>query len=220
MAQRARRYTHVVWDWNGTLLDDAWLCVDVMNEVLAARNMPALTVERYQAIFDFPVIRYYERIGFDLEREPFEVVGTEFIQRYEARRTEANLRPEARAVLGALRETGVRQSVLSAYRQDTLDSLLRHHAVDAYFHDITGSDDHYARGKTEQGRALLKRLRVDPSCVLLVGDTAHDHEVAQAMGVDCLLLPGGTHTAERLSSCGAPVIRDLQDVVAHVRSSG
>ena len=33
-------YAHVIWDWNGTLLDDAWLCVDVMNGVLRAHDLP------------------------------------------------------------------------------------------------------------------------------------------------------------------------------------
>ena len=37
-------------------------------------------------------------------------------------------------------------------------------------------------------------------------DTAHDHEVAVAMGIDCLLLPGGNHPRARLEQCGVPVL--------------
>lgn len=212
------RYRHAIWDWNGTLLDDAWLCVDVMNGLLRARGLPVLSVERYQELFDFPVIRYYERLGFDLAREPFEVVGTEFIRTYESRREEASLRPEARAVLEAIRARGLGQSVLSAYRHDTLESLLRHHGVRDFFHRVVGSDDHYASGKVGQGRRFIAELGLPPSSVVLIGDTAHDHEVASAMGVDCLLIPGGNHSRARLARCGVPVIDDLHGVLARLGS--
>ena len=49
------RTKHVIWDWNGTLLDDAVLCVEVMNVVLARRKLPPLTAERYADRFRFPV---------------------------------------------------------------------------------------------------------------------------------------------------------------------
>jgi phosphoglycolate phosphatase len=185
-----------------------------MNGLLRARGLPLLTLERYQALFDFPVIRYYERLGFDLQREPFEVVGTEFIRTYETRREEAALRPSARPVLEALRARGLTQSVLSAYRHDTLESLLRHFGVRDFFLRVIGSDDHYASGKVEQGRRYVQELHVDPSEVVLVGDTAHDHEVAVAMGVRCLLLPGGNHSRDRLEACGVPVLNDLADLLA------
>lgn len=205
-------YTHVIWDWNGTLLDDAWLCIEVMNESLARRALPLLTPERYQRVFDFPVIRYYERLGFDLEREPFEVVGAEFIVRYEARRHEASLQPDAREALERLRAAGKAQSILSAYRHDALEELLRHHGVREFFDPVVGADDIYAHGKVAQGRALLDRLGTDPARVALVGDTAHDAEVAKEIGCACFLVPRGNHSRERLASCGVEVVESLREL--------
>ena len=210
------RYRHVIWDWNGTLFDDAWLCVEVMNGLLRPRGLPLLTLERYQELFDFPVIRYYERLGFDFARDPFEVIGTEFIRIYETRRGEAALRQDARAALDLVRDRGVGQSVLSAYRHDTLETLLRQNGVRDYFQRVVGSDDHYASGKVEQGRRFIRELGVDPAAVLLIGDTAHDHEVAVAMGIDCLLVPGGNHSRARLERCGVPVLDGLADLPAHL----
>ena len=45
------QYKHIIWDWNGTLLDDAWLFVDIMNGVLENRNMDTITVKKYRKIF-------------------------------------------------------------------------------------------------------------------------------------------------------------------------
>ena len=74
---------HVIWDWNGTLLDDAWLCREIMNGQLRKRGLPTLRAERYEAIFDFPVEGYYRKVGFDWKKESFEEAGTEFIVEYE-----------------------------------------------------------------------------------------------------------------------------------------
>lgn len=207
-----QKIRHLVWDWNGTLLDDTALCIAIMNELLGERGLPALDKARYQAIFDFPVIGYYERLGFDFTRDPFDVIGAEFIRRYEARRTEARLHAGALATLAALRAAGFSQSVLSAYKHDTLESLLAHFGLRDFFGDVLGSDNVYAHGKIEQGRAWMQSQAIDPSEVALIGDTRHDFDVAQAMGCRCLLVADGYHPREKLEPLGAPVVDDLSGV--------
>lgn len=204
--------THVVWDWNGTLWDDTQLCIAIMNEMLRERGMPALDRARYQQIFDFPVIRYYERLGFDFKAEPFAVVGAEFIRRYELRRLEATLHPPARPTLQALRELGLQQSVLSAYRHETLEELLISAGIRDFFMGVLGSDNVYAEGKVTQGRQWIKHLGVSPDRVVLIGDTEHDFDVATAMGCPCLLVAAGYHPRTRLEKLGAPVLDSLDQI--------
>ena len=56
----------ILWDWNGTLLDDVDLCVDALNRLLAGFGYPQrYDHERYRAIFGFPIEEYYVRAGFD-----------------------------------------------------------------------------------------------------------------------------------------------------------
>lgn len=207
---------HVIWDWNGTLLDDTWLCIDVMNGLLAERGLPALTLERYHEVFDFPVVEYYRRLGFDFARDPFEIVGAEFIRRYELRRHEARLHGAALDTLRALRGAGLTQSVLSAYRHDTLEELLLHFELRPFFSGVLGSDNVYAHGKLEQGRRWMAQLGLDPSAVLLVGDTTHDFEVAEAIRCRCVLIANGYHPRVKLQRCRAPVLEDLATLPAHL----
>ncbi len=203
---------HVVWDWNGTLLDDTALCIEIMNGLLGERGLPLLDKTRYRAIFDFPVVDYYTRLGFDFTRDPFDIIGAEFIRRYEARRAEARLHPGAIGTLAALRAAGFTQSVLSAYLHDTLETLLAHFGVRDFFDDVLGGDNVYARGKIEQGRTWMRAQSLDPAAVLLVGDTRHDFEVSQAMGCRCLLVADGYHPREKLEGLGPPVVDDLSGV--------
>jgi len=198
-------YTTLIWDWNGTLLNDAAACVAIINIVLARRGLPALTAHRYRELFDFPVRRYYDRLGFDFTRESFEEIGSDFIARL-------RLQPGARDLLRDLHRDGIRQVVLSAYRHDTLLSLLREKRLSNWFTDVTGADDHYARGKSDQGIHLMKRLKLDRQHTLLIGDTVHDQEVAAAMGVSCVLLDAGHQARHRLEARGVPVLDDMRSL--------
>ena len=92
-------YEHIIWDFNGTLMDDAPLCINVMNSMLAKRGLPILTTGRYAEIFDFPVSLYYRRAGWDPERYPFEPLSDEFIAGYHAEKLTCPLRDGAISVL-------------------------------------------------------------------------------------------------------------------------
>lgn len=209
-----KRYRHVVWDWNGTLFDDAALCVEVMNGLLCLRAMPPLSPERYRALFDFPVRDYYLRLGFDFAQESFERLGAEFIEAYERRRLDAPLRRDALSTLERLRVLGVGQSVLSAYRQVSLEELIDFFGLRPFFVRLTGAKDLYAFGKRAEGLACLEGLNAPAAEVLFIGDTVHDYEVARAMGTDCVLLCGGHQAPEKLAATGAPVFSTLADLSA------
>lgn len=209
------RYRAVIWDWNGTLLDDLALSVEIGNELLAERGLPALTNERYREIFEFPAQRYWERAGVDFARESFAALSRRFAARFEQRLHRAALFPEVPGVLAALRARGLRQLVLSGTEHGQLQRLLLRFGIASAFEHAQGLGDTLARGKLGAGRALLRATALDPSRTLLIGDTAHDAEVAAALGVDCLLVSAGHQAHERLCALpGARVARALSDAVA------
>jgi phosphoglycolate phosphatase len=206
------RYQHIIWDWNGTLFDDAWLCVEIMNGLLARRGLPLLTLERYQTVFDFPVVAYYRRVGFDFAVDPFETLSNEFMADYQRRMMECDLRPGARDLLAALLRRGLSQSILSAMKQDLLDDMIAQFDLRRYFSDVVGINDHHAAGKLDSARHWMARQSVIPAEMVFVGDTTHDHEVAEVLGVGCWLIASGHHSRERLAATGGQVIDSLPDV--------
>jgi phosphoglycolate phosphatase len=205
---------HVIWDWNGTLLNDLDLSIAVMNGMLARRALPPLDRARYHALFDFPVRAYYERLGFDAVRDPFEKLSVEFITGYDKHRFEAALHREAARTLSAVRAAGIGQSILSAYRQGTLHEIVAHFGLTSHFDHIAGLDNIHAHSKVALGRELVARLGVAPAEILLVGDTLHDLEVARDLGIACALIAAGHHPAERLRKAGVPVFANLAGFAA------
>ena len=178
------RYQHIVWDWNGTLLNDVVVCVEVVNELLRARHLEPLTLGRYYELFDFPVIEFYRKLGFDFQRESYPEMAREYIEQYTARLSQCRLQHHARQVLQKLQETGITQSVLSAYHQKKLQEAVTSFQLEPFFVRLIGLHNYSAAGKRENGKKWIAKLDTPKDKVLLVGDTAHDWEVAREMGVD------------------------------------
>ena len=200
---------HVVWDWNGTLLDDVWLCVDVLNAMLRERGLPTVSEAYYREVFSFPVVNVYRKMGMNTANGNFEKMSVEYIDAYEARREECRLHDGAEAVLTSVRAAGIGQSILSAYRQDMLDSLIARMGLAPYFDHLAGNSNIFAASKVDYGRKLLAKIACPPDEVVMVGDTEHDFEVAKELGIRCILVSHGHNTAERLGRLGAPVVPSL-----------
>jgi len=208
------RYQHIVWDWNGTLLDDTWLCIEVLNELLSKRGRDRITEAVYRQNFGFPVIHFYEFLGFDFESDSFERVSREFIDTYESRwLAECALHLDTNDTLSQLSRQGFSHSVLSAAEQRALETGIQHYGLHNHFSRLIGADNIYANGKIERGQEWIQNLAVPKEKVVLVGDTLHDHEVAEAMGIDCILLAHGHHSAERLSQTGAPIAKTHRQLI-------
>ncbi len=203
------RYRHIVWDWNGTLLDDLDYSIAVMNGLLAKRSLPLLDRTRYHELFDFPVRDYYYRLGFDPARDSFESLSVEFISAYDAHRWDCRLHRVTAEILAAVTQGGATQSILSAYRHETLHEIVGHFGLTPHFIRLTGLDNIFAHSKAELGRAWLKELSLPAGDVLLVGDTLHDLDVANHMGVDCVLVAAGHHPAARLRARHDRVVENL-----------
>ena len=108
-------YTHCIWDFNGTILDDIDAGVGAVNALLAQRGLPVLeNREAYRRVFGFPVRSYYEKLGFDFSREPYEVVAPLWVAEYQKRVGKSGLFDDVRETIERFRERGIHQILLSA----------------------------------------------------------------------------------------------------------
>ncbi len=204
---------HVVWDWNGTLLDDTDLCVGIMNGMLARRGLPPIDLPFYRAVIEFPVEGYYRKMGFDFIREPFEVLSDEYIAAYQAGWRGCALQRGAAETMDALARAGVGQSVLSASKAGHLTEQLAHFDVSRRLMAVAGVEDHHGRGKGHLAQAHVAGLGLPPASVVFVGDTLHDAEVARLAGAPCVLLACGHYSRQRLATAGVPVTEDFNELM-------
>jgi phosphoglycolate phosphatase len=210
--------THVVWDWNGTLLDDLHACVQVTGTLLREFGLPGLTgVADYQAKFRFPIVDYYALLGFDTAPEGnFQAAAERYMELYGAASPACILHEGALDALAAVRRAGLRQVLISASQQDNLLAQVAPFGLAELLDGFHGIDDIYAASKESLARRWLDGERLAGDRVLFVGDSEHDFEIATALGAHCVLFSGGHHARAHLESLGAPVIDDLREVAAIV----
>ncbi len=196
----------IVWDFNGTLLDDVRACLDALNSFLRARNLPQLSREDYRRRFGFPVADFYHALGMDFAT-PFdwESLGESFHMRY-LFSPHLGLQPGAAETVRALHARGVRQGVLSALEQGLLEVQLAQFGLAGAMDFIRGSRNY--EGASKEAAAAALRLR--GADVVMIGDTLHDAEVARGQGWRCVLCSAGHQTPERLAAAGFPIVPTLR----------
>ncbi len=203
----------VLWDWNGTLLDDLTYAIGVRNRTFPAFGLPRIgSVAEYHRQFTFPVRRYYERAG--VTDETFVAVAHAWMAEYVRGFDTVPLHVDAAEALARFAAAGVRQAVLSATRRDMLESQIARFPIRAYFTDVLGLSDIYARSKEAVGLDYLARCGVPAASTLMIGDTLHDAEVARAMGTGCVLVARGHQSRETLLTAGVPVMDTLLEAAA------
>ena len=204
--------TTIIWDWNGTLLDDAEICREAINKMLKMRHLQDLSLEKYREVFTFPVIEYYKEVGFDFTIEKWEPVAMEFINLYLSALPSCGLTPFAAKTLETFKLKGYRQAIISAMQHDALQKSVSALGIFEYFDYIGGIGDHYGGGKIDNARNYFNHARLNPDKITLIGDTIHDSEVAAELGCRCVLVATGHQSFQRLSNTGLQVIHNLSEI--------
>ncbi len=207
-------YKHVIWDWNGTLMNDLELSLDILNALLHTHGKEQVSSESYREHFCFPTRNYYKRFGLDGDIE-FDAAAKYYMDIYDRRRFECNLHQGAHHFLTKLRSTLKSQHILSAYKQDTLEEIVSHYGLSPLFDRLSGLSDIYGDSKVSRGKELIAdHPELASDTTVMIGDTLHDYEVAEALGIDCILLAHGHQSAERLHATGKPVFHNFLELEA------
>lgn len=209
---RKRKIRNIIWDWNGTLLDDMTTCIECMNVLLSKRSMPILSDDHYREIFTFPVRDYFVRVGFDFSKENFTVPAAEFVELYNSKYMESGLFSEAGGSLQQFSDQGFRQFILSAQEQSLLTKLIRYYDIEEFFDAVKGISDNYAASKVDAGKQMMAQFQLDPEESIMIGDTTHDFEVSQSLGTHCILISHGHQSPDRLRETGVPVLESFFEI--------
>ena len=211
------RYKYIIWDWNGTLLDDVDINIEIINLLLSERGLPLIdSPDKYRNLFSFPIQNFYKELGFTFKDEPFEIVARQYAFMYDERYPFAEVSYEAENLLRTFRQAGAEQIIISATEQSFLSRQVTYFEIEQYFTDILGTSDIYVKSKVSVAQKWMQENGVFPDEVLFVGDTVHDKEVADSIGCECILVAKGHQSKEILTFSGALVADSLSDVAKAV----
>lgn len=209
--------THIIWDFNGTIINDLPLSLKSINTVLKKRDLPLIASEsHYREKFCFPIIKYYESLGMNFQKEPYKIPADEWVSLYNDGIKGIPLTEGIFETLTTLKELGIPQIILSASESCMLKSQLDFYNITSFFDTILGTNNVYGGGKTEMAKKWIETSNISLSDAVFIGDTDHDFETAQTIGCKCILFSGGHMSKNKLEKFGVPVIDHISDILKFI----
>lgn len=206
-------YSCIIWDFNGTILDDVGIGIESINSLLSARGLPIIECRAdYQKLFRFPIVEYYADLGLDVKE--YDALAVEWVEQYLSRLDGAPLHAQIVSVLDWVRSQGITQVILSATEQRQLLGQVKALGIVEYFESVLGLDNIHAASKVEM--ALRWKNEAERGNLLLIGDTDHDLQTARALGADCVLVSYGHQSRKALERLGVPVFDSAQELIPHI----
>ena len=207
---------YVFFDFNGTILDDVSLCLDLLNQILIKQGKDKITLTKYKKIFTFPIKKYYELAGIDFNKDSFEDLSKWFIKEYQPKSFKCSCYPNLQETLKKLNEKGIICGVLSASEIKNLTEQLEELNLKDDFAFILGLNDIYARSKVEVARKFINDNHIDPTSCLMIGDTTHDYLVSKELNMKSILFSKGHQDISILKECNVPIINDLEEILKYL----
>lgn len=204
-------YTTIIWDWNGTLIDDVALCASLVSRALAARGIGPVSVEQYRAVYQHPIKNVYTELGAPLTDAEYHELTQTWLEQYELERVACSLHSGVEKILSTLQRSRKQQILLSAHRHDLVLAAVSDFKLGDYFEKIAGIESGGGHGKIETGKRILTELQIEPQSTLFIGDSFHDHEVAFEIGAACHLIAQGADARDKLERTGRPVYNTLEE---------
>lgn len=203
---------HLVWDWNGTLLDDLHLIVSSTNTAFASVGGRSIGSDEHRRAFRRPVAEFYaEMLDRAVEEEEFGRLDRIFHDAYRLGLTGVSLAADAQA---AIRAWPGSQSLLSMWFHDELIPAVEGYGLTGSFTRIDGLKLELGGGfKAGHLKVHLAELGVAGADAVLIGDSIDDAEAAESAGAGVVLYTGGFTDPTRLRESGRPVADTLVDAV-------
>ena len=209
--------THLVWDWNGTLLDDLSLVVSATNHAFAAVGGREVDTDEHRARFRRPVAEFYaEILGRAVDDEEFGRLDKIFHDAYRVGLTSMTLAADAKAALTSWPGS---QSLLSMWFHSELVPAVETYGLAGIFARVDGLRAELG-GHLKAGHLAehLAGLELDGEQVVLIGDSLDDAAAADAVGGKIVLYTGGFTDPSRLRASGRPVADTLVEAVTIART--
>ncbi len=214
------RYKYIFWDFNGTIIDDVNNALGCVNDLLQRKNRNPITLQEYYNYVETPIVGFYHHI-LPPEEIDFDEISRDYHRDYNKRMDETRLADGAFDLLRDLHQQGAHQYIITSNHTEETTLLTERFGIYGFLDCVSGADDTLAGSKTDRAKQLFSELNIHPNDALFVGDTLHDLETANALGIDCVLVEYG-HQGKKLlrehNAFTVPTLSEVRHIIFDTRS--
>jgi phosphoglycolate phosphatase len=196
----------IIYDWNGTLLDDVAIGLDALNISLVGCGYRPISLQDLRQHYDVPMRNMYIGLGVPAEliETNYKNLTDPFVEAYLRLGKGARLRPESAALLKEANDNGVRQHILSNHLTSAIWNDMKERSIDRFFTTVI-ANDHLDFGKKAltKGDKLglyMKNNKLSPDDMVIIGDTPEEMRIARNLGLRSVAVCGGYASRERLQA--------------------
>ncbi|GGI31273.1 MULTISPECIES: HAD family hydrolase [Bradyrhizobium] len=194
----------LVFDWNGTLLDDTYALLQTTNAILDRFGHATIDMSTFREHCDVPLSLLYRSLG--MSQDEVATVDRDgsaiFHDTYEPLAGKADLREGARRVLELAHQEAASSIIVSNHIVDPLRSQLRRLGIDDYINDVLAFENrttqYKSMSKGERLRLYMQKNNLKPASTFIIGDMPVETDIARNLGLVSISITGGFVSESRL----------------------
>lgn len=194
------KFSLVVFDWDGTLMDSTYSIVVAIQNACRDLGLPIPSDQEASWVIGLSLVEAFKKAVPTIQPHQIDP----FIERYKyhflTRDPDLRLFPGNKALLDDLKQRGVLMAVATGKSRIGLDRVLKNHQLEHYFVTTRTADQTASKPNPLMLQEIMDELMVSPDEVVMVGDTTHDIFMAKNAGVHSIAVTYGAHSRQELDS--------------------
>jgi len=195
-----KRFELLVFDWDGTLMDSAEAIIASIQLSCQDLGLPVPERERAAHVIGLGLKDALSYAVPELPPSDYGKLALRYRHHYLERDPDIELFPGMREMLAALKENGHRLAVATGKTRVGLDRVLEATQLKQFFDSSRCADETRSKPHPAMLQELMRELQIEPEATLMIGDTAHDLQMAMNAGVPALAVSYGAHPKEGLAA--------------------
>ena len=195
-----KRFELLVFDWDGTLMDSAGAIVASIQASCRDLGLPVPDRERASHVIGLGLKDALSYAVPELPPSDYGKLAERYRYHYLARDPDIELFPGMREMLAGLKQQGYLLAVATGKSRVGLDRVLEATQLKQYFDSSRCADETHSKPNPAMLEELMQELLTEPEATLMIGDTAHDLQMALNAGVPALAVSYGAHPRDNLTA--------------------
>lgn len=194
------RFDLVVFDWDGTLCDSTAAIAKAIQDAAADLGLPVPDDSTASHVIGLGLHEALARAVPTLPPERIPEYSARYRVHFFARESQLVLFPGTRELIAELRSAGALLAIATGKSQRGLQHALESAGLRGQFAATRCADQTHPKPHPAMLLELADELGVTPERTLMVGDTTHDLQMAEAANAAAVGLTTGAHPYEQLAA--------------------